>query len=290
MHPHLDSSGNVSSELFHAVENLLGNQICRSARYLESTASTNSDALADLSAGRVPVDSLPRLYLTDQQTDGRGRQGNSWLSDAGGLTFSLALTGEQRENQLPISMVVGVALAQAIEYLLAPLRVWLKWPNDIYLAGGKVGGILVETNQTMTSGYVVGVGINVNSSPNLSQVAASSLQHHPGFLSDQSIPLTPVSAVSLAGVIGRKVDRGELLLAVVQSVIEATETHWDEQWLSDYRSRCCLAGKTIALQSSGDEHYIGRCVGIGAQGQLVVETAAGRREFRSGQAHEIRAR
>ena len=107
---------------------------------------------------------LPRLYLADEQTAGRGRHGRSWHSGAGSLTFSL-LTQWRLPTERPsnlLSIAVGVAIARAIEFACAPLRTRLKWPNDVYVDQGKVAGILIETNHRAADRVVIGVGINVN--------------------------------------------------------------------------------------------------------------------------------
>ncbi len=129
-----------------AVQRLLNDQIIASAWYAESTASTNSIALDELSSGAASSLSFPRLLLADQQTSGRGRRGRAWLSSNETLTFSILLS---LDADPPLgdrlSLAVGVGIAQSLEFDLAPLRTRLKWPNDVYAGGGKVAGILLET-------------------------------------------------------------------------------------------------------------------------------------------------
>ena len=128
--------------------------------------------------GRRQSDVQPNLLVAEHQTQGRGRQGKGWQSAAGAsLTFSLALPLAPADWS-GLSLAVGVALADALDPPSAgrPLRLGLKWPNDLLLldppgsgpatgqgpVGRKLGGVLIETvmagSQRMA---VVGVGLNV---------------------------------------------------------------------------------------------------------------------------------
>ena len=87
--------------------------------------------------------------IAEAQTAGRGRRGHSWLSPPGsGLYVSVVLTpararaGGGTATAL-VTLTAGVALAQGIEAATG-LRVDLKWPNDLYVARRKLGGILAE--------------------------------------------------------------------------------------------------------------------------------------------------
>ena len=121
-------------------------------------ASTNTELKQKIIASPEPVWDV---LCAETQTGGRGRRGRSFYSPAGGVYFSAAypLTGE--ETNVPfITLLAGLAVAQTLEKLCgAPFM--LKWPNDVYLCGKKVCGILTE----LAAGgarktAVVGVGIN----------------------------------------------------------------------------------------------------------------------------------
>ncbi len=138
----LITHGEVDAGGRRCLESLLANGDCRSADYRGSTC-VHRHALA-LGDCQQPLGSelLPRLYLADEQTAGRGRHGRSWHSGAGSLTFSL-LTQWRLPTERPsnlLSIAVGVAIARAIEFACAPLRTRLKWPNDVYVDQGKVAG------------------------------------------------------------------------------------------------------------------------------------------------------
>lgn len=123
--------------------------------------------------GRRHDDTHPSLLVAEVQTSGRGRQGRGWLSSSGrSLTFSLGLALNP-PSWGGLSLAVGVALADALEPADGdqPLRVGIKWPNDLWLLDGagrgrKLGGILIETVAVGERRMVViGVGLNVQPQP-----------------------------------------------------------------------------------------------------------------------------
>ena len=119
-------------------------------------------------------DSLPHLFTirTDFQTAGRGQAGNSWESEKGkNLLFSTLLRYPEVEaaNQWRLSMLVAVAVREAIASILSPLAsrlspITIKWPNDIYYNDQKLVGILIENTLSgrQIAYTIAGVGINVN--------------------------------------------------------------------------------------------------------------------------------
>lgn len=144
---------------------------------LASLGSTNSTLLEQAaSASKRAVASgecLPfrtQLLVTENQTQGRGRQGRRWHASPGAsLTFSLALTLAPQDWS-GLSLAVGVALAQALDPASQP-SIALKWPNDLWLhdtaapgGGRKLGGVLIETTGWASGTErvcVIGVGLNV---------------------------------------------------------------------------------------------------------------------------------
>ena len=132
-----------------------------SVEVLASTGSTNTELMRRARLGQAE----PALLVALEQTAGRGRMGKTWVSEPGAsLTFSMGLPLRPAQ-WAGLSLAVGVALAEALAGLLPPAQrgaLQLKWPNDLWLHGAKLAGILVETAHT-TAGpcVVVGVGINV---------------------------------------------------------------------------------------------------------------------------------
>jgi len=125
--------------------------------------STNRVA-RDLVAAGTPNGTI---VWTGSQSAGRGQYGRVFDSPKGGLYFSLVLEPELPFEHLPlITLATGLACLRVLksQFGLSPL---IKWPNDIYLDGRKVAGILCEN--VMQSGpdgstatVIIGVGMNVN--------------------------------------------------------------------------------------------------------------------------------
>ncbi|HTN33019.1 MAG TPA: biotin--[acetyl-CoA-carboxylase] ligase [Marinobacter sp.] len=133
-----------------------------SLRVLDEVDSTNAEVLRQIAegCGKFPIS------IADCQTAGRGRRGRSWRSPRGeNLYLSMGLTFHGGFSVLDgLSLVLGVATAEALEQLGAP-DIGLKWPNDIFLPSGKMGGILVELQGELQEGLVqvvAGIGINVH--------------------------------------------------------------------------------------------------------------------------------
>jgi BirA family biotin operon repressor/biotin-[acetyl-CoA-carboxylase] ligase len=132
-----------------------------SLRFFPTIGSTN-DVATSLGAEGVVV-------VAAEQTAGRGRRGRTWFSPPGsGLYVSLvvaparAVANPPRATRL-LTLAVGVGLAQGIEAATG-LRPDLKWPNDVYVAGRKLAGILAEASgsgpaiETVTVGYGINIG------------------------------------------------------------------------------------------------------------------------------------
>jgi BirA family biotin operon repressor/biotin-[acetyl-CoA-carboxylase] ligase len=137
-------------------------------QWLAEIDSTNTELKRQISAGPAS----PTLLFTDQQTQGRGRLGRSWIQASPGLDLAMSLATPMpawADGELRLSLLCGVTVALALEGL-GMARVGLKWPNDIELptATGwkKVGGILLEVTPGTDGRHwlVAGVGLNVNCS------------------------------------------------------------------------------------------------------------------------------
>ena len=141
----------------------------------EETASSNNDVLRLAESG-APSGTL---LFAERQTAGRGQFGRSWLSgEPLGLWFSLLLRLEISDAIIPsLSAFAAVALAEALgEVGIRNARI--KPPNDLYLAGRKTAGILIETRTGKNPFAVVGIGLNVNQQqedfpPDLREIAIS---------------------------------------------------------------------------------------------------------------------
>jgi len=104
------------------------------------------------------------VILAEQQTAGRGRRGKTWVSPfAANIYLSVVWDFEQGAQALEgLSLAIGVAVKRAlITHGIEDVQ--LKWPNDIYISGKKLGGILLEMigDPAGQCSVIIGVGINV---------------------------------------------------------------------------------------------------------------------------------
>ncbi len=122
--------------------------------------STNSLAKSLIAAGAAHGTVIWAL----EQTAGRGRRGRTWFADNNTLTLSVIwqLPDYTKAGQLPLAL--GLAIARELQGYSPNIMV--KWPNDLWAQGRKLGGILCESLRHAGQLWMVaGVGINVNRSP-----------------------------------------------------------------------------------------------------------------------------
>ena len=119
--------------------------------------STNDRARALVQEGWP----APAVVLADRQSAGKGRRGRRWVSDTPlGLWFTVVRqVGPADTGALPLR--VGLAAARAVESIAPELGIQVKWPNDLFANGRKVGGVLCERAGGMV---LAGVGLNLNQS------------------------------------------------------------------------------------------------------------------------------
>jgi BirA family biotin operon repressor/biotin-[acetyl-CoA-carboxylase] ligase len=240
--------------------------LVREVEFHAEIDSTNDRATEQ---ARLPQLDCPYLVLAARQSAGRGRGSNRWWSAPGALTFSLVL--DARQSGLPperwpqIALAAGGAVCEAIEQSIPDAAVGLKWPNDVYLAGKKACGILVEAPAGGTGRLLVGTGVNVNNS-----------------LASAPPELTQI-ATSMIDVAGRPFDLTDVLLAILarfgdwRSHLVNNERGLFERW----RTRCLLTGKRVCL-NTGSRQVTGLCRGIDDAGLLVLSTPDGTERYLSG--------
>lgn len=232
-----------------------------SLEYQPEVGSTNDWALS-LAADEDRL--WPLLVLAAQQTGGRGRGVNRWWSASGALTFSLVVDAAERglplERWPSLALLSGLAVCETLHQLYPPGMFGLKWPNDVYLGGRKLCGILVEA-PSHRGRIVVGVGINVN----------NSFAGAPTELRER--------ATSLCDAAGGPFDLSEVLIAVVERMIERMQSA--DLLAEDFGRYCLLTGRLVQIES-GQERIVGRCLGIDAHGALLVQTESGQRRVHAG--------
>jgi BirA family biotin operon repressor/biotin-[acetyl-CoA-carboxylase] ligase len=102
------------------------------------------------------------LVLADEQTAGRGRLGRSWASERGaGIWLTLVERPDDPLALEVLSLRCGLYAAEALD-VLAGAPIGVKWPNDLYVRGCKLAGVLIETRWRGTSPEWVSIGFGLN--------------------------------------------------------------------------------------------------------------------------------
>jgi BirA family biotin operon repressor/biotin-[acetyl-CoA-carboxylase] ligase len=220
--------------------------------YLPLTGSTNDDALAAARSG-APHGSL---FVADAQTAGRGRRGNTWLAAPGeSLLFSVLLRPQLELSQVSaLTLAIGLALRDAIAPL-APSEAQIKWPNDLYVGGKKLAGVLVESQLQgdHLKAVVVGVGLNITT------------RDFPAEIATRATSLALLGATSLE----REPLLHELLAAIALRV-EAYQHAGVAGILDELNAADALRGQQVRVDA-----LIGIGRGLDAQGRLLLEDEHG---------------
>ena len=242
-------------------------------RHLAECGSTNTEALQHLRDGGGPL-----LLSASRQTAGRGRHGRAWQSDDAALTFSIAVTLPADLDLSGLSLAVGCAAADALD--VSGDRIQLKWPNDLFLDGAKLGGILIEAiplpnwrpqgwaepnppQQTRGGpsfagdrrGVVIGMGLNLRPLPTDADRSAYASGH--GALQT----LAPDATASAT------LDR---LAPALRAMLADFETLGFAPWQAAFARRDLALNQRVRV---GDQPGIAR--GVSARGELLLETATG---------------
>jgi BirA family biotin operon repressor/biotin-[acetyl-CoA-carboxylase] ligase len=225
-------------------------------RFDEVTGSTNATAVELAEAGAPEW----TMVAAGHQTAGRGRLGRSWTDEPGAaLMFSFVLRPAlDPEDAGLIPLLAGAAMATAIADS-AGIEVRCKWPNDLLLAGAKVGGILAESSfaDGRITYAIVGIGLN----------------------------LAPPKGVGAAAGLG-DADPGTLLSAFLrrfhdgyarlpEGVIDA----WTD-------ISATIGGQDEVVRLSGPT-VRGRAIGVDRRGALVIRTPRGTETVSSGEVEHL---
>lgn len=247
---------------------------------LRTTGSTNLLARRIVSEGgasRTPW--APCWLVAFEQEAGRGRLGRHWTSTPGvGIYATLLMEVSdwptERLSLLPLN--AGAAAAQSLR---APLvdtpvgdQIRLKWPNDLVVAGRKLGGILIESLEHEGRRFaIIGIGINHGQS-------------------EQQLP--EPRATSLR-VLHRTADRhlpslGETAVALCRAVADGLAAPASpEQVLDVYRDLSAHQRGDELSWSSHEGPVMGRFVEIDSAGAIVIETESGVRQVSSGDVLQV---
>jgi BirA family biotin operon repressor/biotin-[acetyl-CoA-carboxylase] ligase len=258
----LHSNNNIEHLIYgdqlHAVLNERSIPAFDMIDWQESTTSTNDDCKLWAARGATRA-----LSISNHQSAGRGQSDRIWQSPVGNLYLSL-LTHLPLQLDGRLALEVGLALVKMS--ILKDLDLSIKWPNDLYAAGAKWGGILIEPihSHNMQHGAIIGVGIN--------------LQPMQLLVADRRV-------TDLQTLLVKDIDRVSLAAEVVQALHLAIESftqncpqlpkrflEWDE-----------LANKAIQIIQPAQPIQHARACGIADDGSLQISTIRGIERLYSGQ-------
>lgn len=242
----------------HLVTRLVGRHV-----YLFESVSSTSDALRPFARGGAEEGTV---VLAEEQTAGRGGGALPWFSPPGvNLYASVLFRPALAPRDVPVfALIAALALADAVRAEGAPAAT--RWPNEVVVDGGKMGGAQVEyaTAGDRVTYVILGIAVNLNVGD--AELAAE-------------LGPAATGATTLARVLGRAVDRNRftarllgalehrLLLYVERGPAALLEAWHDRDALGEGRVEVLTVGGRIE----------GRARGVDRDGCLVVVEPQGRR-------------
>jgi len=230
-------------------------------RLILDSASSTMDVARDHARGGYAG---PLWILAKRQTEGRGRRGRAWTAPSGNLNATLLLRPTQPPAQAALlSFAAALAVADLVGAVAPQAEIGLKWPNDVLVEGGKVSGILLESEGqgARLSWLSIGIGVNLVAAPPADPDAA----HPPTALADHADPPSPEKALTtLAAAFARR------------------RARFDAEGFAPLRdawlARAARLGETVEARLPS-ETIRGTFADLDADGALVLHTPAGQRRI-----------
>ena len=239
----------------------------RNVEILFEVESTNSLLLAR----EPPPFGVGDACLCELQHAGRGRRGRSWIAPFGaGIALSVGWRYREMPRDLPaLSLAVGVAVERALRRSGAH-GIGLKWPNDIWLKGSKLGGILIDLRAEADGPafVVIGIGINMTLSAALRATIAAS----------------GIEAAALADACDAAPSRNHTAGLILDELLQ-TLVEFERDGFAPYRQPWAaldvLDGR-MAVVFAGEQRIAGTARGIDEHGALRLDVGGSLRRFLSG--------
>jgi BirA family biotin operon repressor/biotin-[acetyl-CoA-carboxylase] ligase len=222
---------------------------------LDETESTNSEALK-----LAKFTDNPTFVIAKKQTNGRGRLDGRWSDPNGNFSGSILIKIDEDLQSLALrSFVAALSVFDAIDQKIGKEHeLVIKWPNDLLLNGKKICGILLETRNFGTvSALVIGIGVNLLSSPNLDKT--------------QNITIKPGSILGETGIRLDPIDFSELIADQYALRENQFRTMGFSKIREIWMDRAAKLGKTITARTPNFE-ICGIFDSIDEKGQLILIT------------------
>ncbi len=207
-------------------------------------------------ARRIARKGAPHLsvVVAEHQTAGRGRLNRKWLSDAGGLWFTVILRPELPPPlTFKLNFAASLSLASVLNTLFR-INAAVKWPNDIMVPERKIAGLLseMETQGEMTAFVNIGIGLNVNNAP------------------ERSEP----SAASIGNILGRPVSRQQILSAFLDTFEKEISGLDSTDIVAKWKGVTSTIGKRVTV-ATHDRIFEGIATDVDETGALLLRTGDG---------------
>lgn len=233
-------------------------QVGQSIRYVESTASTQHLAHEWTQEGAEHGS----LVIANEQTGGKGRMGRLWYSPPGsGIWMSLILKPKLPLIHTPhLTLLSSVAVTRAL-HKETSADVSIKWPNDLFVGGRKVCGILTEVRAEADRIHyaITGIGINVY----------TDAEHLP-----QGLRTT---AISLSEVVETRLHRARIVASCcreIENLLNLYEAQGFSPIKSLWESYAFMLGKRVTVHTA-EGTQSGEAIGLADSGALLLKTASG---------------
>jgi BirA family biotin operon repressor/biotin-[acetyl-CoA-carboxylase] ligase len=210
-------------------------------------------------ARQLAKDNAPHLsvVIADEQTGGRGRLNRHWFSSQGGLWMTVILKPVIPPMMAYIyNFATSLSLSETLRSLFG-LEVTVKWPNDLLLNGNKLAGLLseMETRGDMVEFVNIGIGLNVNNSPQKDEPRAISLRH----------------------VLGKSVCRKEIVETFVENFGHRIETLDPGSIIRQWKAVTSTIGSRVRIETLSDV-FEGTALDVDESGALIIETKERQKE------------
>ena len=226
---------------------------------LPTCASTNTWALEHIQALAHGA-----CIYTTAQTAGRGRLGKTWVAPPGVVTASFVIDLSRKVSVTQLALAAGLALVHVLDDLGVKPLAQIKWPNDCYVNGRKLAGLLCERPAGQLDRVVIGIGLNLD--PQWQQLPREAWPVSDPTTMTASIATyitTPPTPLMVMTALRRYLIEGTGLLAA---------GGWD-RLLPHIRSRDWLRHQTISV-TAGSETHRGVAAGIDDAGCLLLDSGA----------------
>jgi BirA family biotin operon repressor/biotin-[acetyl-CoA-carboxylase] ligase len=194
---------------------------------------------------------------TRRQLAGRGRLGRKWETIEGNLFLSIIARMAPSESWSWVPMATAIAIAETLREFNPKLDVKIKWPNDLWIEGAKLGGILCEATGTKSDSFIViGIGLNCVRAPEGLDQKTTSLTE---YLSTRG-PRVEVTADDIR----------MPLISSVLGIMGDLQSQGPSALLQRYNAHAALASGTAIEWTADGRTHAGVVNGVGPSGELLV--------------------